>query len=635
MNAKDKQIFDLPKIILVLGMHRSGTSLAAQLIAKWGAYMGKELMPANKYNEYGYWEYNPLVDFHEKLLKKTNNKWYAPSWEIDAKKLLNEFGDEARQLVRDMDEGGDIWCWKDPRMPLFLDFWKEILAGREIVYILSSRQPQNIAGSLFFRDNMPASIALALWEYTTSRIFQTLSMETNYKFFDYDNIVLKPDIYCRDLLDYLNESCHTIKSREIYEVMVQSVKKNLNHTKPDMILSLRPNHKKLRDIIEEETIPADFIMSEDQLYNLKEIFSLYRKLDLRNQHFHFAQLFFKSENIQYDEFNSIVTEVTEGSEKIIFKFKSAQPVNNFRFDPLNDYVRVRIIAIQLQENGELLEVPFTLSSNALTIENEIYLFDTKDPQIFIEFEKDTSLEFDEIIVQLKYLSIGSETFELISSFKEDLIKTQREGIYKLSQEYESTLINNEHLVNRIRIEEAKNLYFQNLVIDLDLSNKALEQQNHQKNEINRILEIKLIELQNKCDDLTYQLKQTKQELDNLKAAPGIRYFYRIMLSIKPYLPAERVSRIFRRLKYLQSYYSLKHSDLMDEASYLKNNPDVSEKEMSAVKHYLLFGGFEGRNPSENFDSAFYLEQNPDVKLNGVNPLVHYMLYGKKEGRSTQ
>ena len=37
---------DKPSIIIILGMHRSGTSLVAQMVAKWGAYMGDDLMVA-------------------------------------------------------------------------------------------------------------------------------------------------------------------------------------------------------------------------------------------------------------------------------------------------------------------------------------------------------------------------------------------------------------------------------------------------------------------------------------------------------------------------------------------------------------------------------------------------------------
>ena len=77
---------------------------------------------------------------------------------------------------------------------------------------------------------------------------------------------------------------------------------------------------------------------------------------------------------------------------------------------------------------------------------------------------------------------------------------------------------------------------------------------------------------------------------------------------------------------------IKQSGLFDEMYYLDCNPDVRKSGMSAIKHYLLFGGFEGRKPSEQFDSEFYLEQYPDVKENGMNPLLHYLKYGCQEGR---
>ena len=60
-------------------MRRSVTSLVAQLTAKWCAFMGNDLMPANRVNPDGYWEYKPLVDFYQKLPEKTNDRWFAPS----------------------------------------------------------------------------------------------------------------------------------------------------------------------------------------------------------------------------------------------------------------------------------------------------------------------------------------------------------------------------------------------------------------------------------------------------------------------------------------------------------------------------------------------------------------------------
>jgi GT2 family glycosyltransferase len=72
--------------------------------------------------------------------------------------------------------------------------------------------------------------------------------------------------------------------------------------------------------------------------------------------------------------------------------------------------------------------------------------------------------------------------------------------------------------------------------------------------------------------------------------------------------------------------------LFDESFYLANNPDILKSNDDPVLHYLIHGGFEGRNPSENFNSAFYLEKYPDVKEIGKNPLAHFILFGKSEGR---
>jgi uncharacterized coiled-coil protein SlyX len=94
-------------------------------------------------------------------------------------------------------------------------------------------------------------------------------------------------------------------------------------------------------------------------------------------------------------------------------------------------------------------------------------------------------------------------------------------------------------------------------------------------------------------------------------------------------------RTFLKLNYfklLKQKRLIERSELYDKQYYLQNNPDVKSSGMSAIKHYLLFGGFEGRKPSKKFDSAFYLQQNPDVKASGMNPLVHYILHGQKENR---
>jgi len=65
---------------------------------------------------------------------------------------------------------------------------------------------------------------------------------------------------------------------------------------------------------------------------------------------------------------------------------------------------------------------------------------------------------------------------------------------------------------------------------------------------------------------------------------------------------------------------------------LSNNSDVKLSGANPLKHFLLFGGFEGRSPSDKFDSNYYIDNNPDVLDSGMNPLLHFLKYGVKEGR---
>ena len=97
----------------------------------------------------------------------------------------------------------------------------------------------------------------------------------------------------------------------------------------------------------------------------------------------------------------------------------------------------------------------------------------------------------------------------------------------------------------------------------------------------------------------------------------------------PLLQIGRDRRIEKDLALLRS------STLFNANWYLAHNPDVAEAKIDAVRHYLLFGGFEGRDPGPDFSSSWYLTENKDVQLAGINPLIHFLKYGVAEGRAMQ
>jgi len=100
------------------------------------------------------------------------------------------------------------------------------------------------------------------------------------------------------------------------------------------------------------------------------------------------------------------------------------------------------------------------------------------------------------------------------------------------------------------------------------------------------------------------------------------------------IPSQKYFRLksYRKLFIKKKMKLINNSKLFDRKWYLDNYPDVKEKNMDPARHYILYGGYEGRNPSKYFDSQWYLDQYNDVKLNGINPLLHFLIFGIYEGR---
>jgi hypothetical protein len=61
--------------ILILGMHRSGTSALSGTLNLLDVYLGSELMKPMEQNLKGFYENTRLYKVNEKLLKQINSRW--------------------------------------------------------------------------------------------------------------------------------------------------------------------------------------------------------------------------------------------------------------------------------------------------------------------------------------------------------------------------------------------------------------------------------------------------------------------------------------------------------------------------------------------------------------------------------
>jgi GT2 family glycosyltransferase/glycosyltransferase involved in cell wall biosynthesis len=74
------------------------------------------------------------------------------------------------------------------------------------------------------------------------------------------------------------------------------------------------------------------------------------------------------------------------------------------------------------------------------------------------------------------------------------------------------------------------------------------------------------------------------------------------------------------------------SAFFDAAWYLEKYPELRSIDLDPLRHFILYGAAEGRDPNRFFDSAWYADRYPDVAPTGYPPLLHYLICGAGELR---
>src|SRR5215210_2699140 len=162
--------------VVVLGMHRSGTSALTALLRLMGFWAGKEddFPSADEHNQAGYWEHRAVWSVDEAILEALGASWSEVA-DFDLSRLGEEarsrLRELARKVVRDLDRRGSSVV-KDPRLCLLFPFWREVLEHPFCVLI--HRDPLPVARSLAARDGFPIPYGIALWEkYTREALAST------------------------------------------------------------------------------------------------------------------------------------------------------------------------------------------------------------------------------------------------------------------------------------------------------------------------------------------------------------------------------------------------------------------------------------------------------------------------------
>ena len=151
--------------LVILGMHRSGTSSLAGLLSRLGCSLGDDLLEANEWNPLGYGEHREVVERHDALLRGAGLTWdSARAPDVGAAALREAEADFVALLERDFSDT-PLFALKDPRMCRLLPLWSAVFAaaGVDARYVIMLRHPLEIAASLARRDGFELSRSLLLW----------------------------------------------------------------------------------------------------------------------------------------------------------------------------------------------------------------------------------------------------------------------------------------------------------------------------------------------------------------------------------------------------------------------------------------------------------------------------------------
>ncbi|MCW8925544.1 MAG: glycosyltransferase [Xanthomonadales bacterium] len=156
--------------IVVLGMHRSGTSLLSGLLESAGIYFGAsgEFIAPNNENPKGFWERKDIRYLNDQLLHSVHCDWSEISGLGKAnfpEDLKTSCLRDANSILANLTQSSTTGLVgiKEPRFCVLIDFWLQVLSP-ERFFILVNRDIDEIALSLKTRNKMPPDVACYLTE---------------------------------------------------------------------------------------------------------------------------------------------------------------------------------------------------------------------------------------------------------------------------------------------------------------------------------------------------------------------------------------------------------------------------------------------------------------------------------------
>lgn len=160
----------MTRLVLVLGMHRSGTSLVSASLPALGVDMGDRLLGPAKDNLIGFWENIDILNLNQAVLRECDADWYMTHpldfMKFQAPERQGTLRAYAAEMLQRAIGKRKIFGLKDPRMCRLLPFWRPVfeMLKLDVSCLYVVRSPEAVAASLYTRNDITRLHGLALWQ---------------------------------------------------------------------------------------------------------------------------------------------------------------------------------------------------------------------------------------------------------------------------------------------------------------------------------------------------------------------------------------------------------------------------------------------------------------------------------------
>lgn len=572
--------------LIVLGMHRSGTSVMARLLNLMGAYFGPEGMStgANQENPKGFWERRDVRALNDAVLHGVGCDWDRVL-DLDVhnlpQEIVSEFDAKASKLLLEMDAHRP-WLLKEPRLCLLIELWRKWLEVPICIHIL--RHPVEVASSLRTRNQIPIEAGLELWQRYVWSAFKGSEGLPALTLFHRD-LMHDPSTFTQRLFEKLSAlgvaGLRQPRDAEVH-AFVKSDLHRERETRADLKRYLdRPEVAAYAHMLEQGDWPAGW---RDNVQGEMNALAVYEAMAPMKEESRKARV--AAEGLEKD-LRAARSEIQESKRVQAEKQKTADEVRRVLEQQRAAYADTQARA---QQKEQELRRAVAQGQEGLRQAAE------KAEELKKATARVNALERE----KADLLEMRQQLEESRRSAQRE-VEVARRDAARLTRKLIATDQDNSTLRQR-REETAEALHEQRKRSSADIA--ALR------------------------SDLTAALEAGeahRSDLEKLRA----HWTWRIGAPVRVAFGALR--NLMSRTP-VSDAELVRSSNLFESNWYLTRYPDVAADGADPVEHFIAFGGNEERDPGPNFSTSSYLKANADVKEAGMNALVHYLRHGRAEKR---